>query len=94
MSIDTNLLLPNDPAIEYKNSRSKVKEYISLFKEHVEKEDHPINIISRKFSKVFSREVKNTIDHLNNISYYNNDNLNSIISKTTNELTYQLQTFN
>ncbi len=53
-SIDTNLLLPNDPAIEYKNSRSKVKEYISLFKEHVEKEDHPINIISRKFSKVFS----------------------------------------
>ena len=63
-SIDTNLLLPNDPAIEYKNSRSKVKEYISLFKEHVEKEDHPINIISRKFSKVFSREVKNTIDHL------------------------------
>ena len=92
-SIDTNLLLPNDPAIEYKNSRSKVKEYISLFKEHVEKEDHPINIISRKFSKVFSREVKNTIDHLNNISYYNNDNLNSIISKETNELTYQLQTF-
>ena len=60
-SIDTNLLLPNDPAIEYKNSRSKVKEYISLFKEHVEKEDHPINIISRKFSKVFSQEVKNKL---------------------------------
>ena len=54
-SINTNLLLPNDPTIEYKNSRSKVKEYISLFKELSEKEDHPINIISRKFSKFFSR---------------------------------------
>ncbi len=36
-SIDTNLLLPNDPAIEYKNSLYKVKEYISFLKNMLKK---------------------------------------------------------
>ena len=35
------------------------------------------------FLKFFQEKLKNTIDNLNNISYYNNDNLNTIISKET-----------
>ena len=93
-SIDINLYLPNSPEIQYKNSRTKVKEYIFIFKEHISKDDHPINIIARQFSKVFSKEVNDTINNIKNSYFYKDDkDLVNIINDETNNFTYQLQTF-
>jgi hypothetical protein len=89
VSINIENLLPGDPAIEYKKIRSEVKKYISLFKEHISKEDHPIHIIAKKFSKVFCNYINNKINNLQN----NVDYLNHMISNITDDITFQLQTF-
>lgn len=55
---------PNDPETEYFISREKVKEYISIFKEHIYQINHPINIVIKKFESVFSKYLRKKIDFL------------------------------
>ena len=89
VSIDTENLSLNDPAIDYKNKRTKVKQYIKIFKEHISKEDHPIHIIVKKFCKVFSNYINDKIKKVRNDVDY----LNNMISNITDDITNQLQTF-
>ena len=88
-SINIDNLSLDDPAVIYKNNRSIVKQYILIFKEHISKEDHPIHIIIKKFSKVFSFYVNNKIKNIrNDIDYFHN-----MISKISDDITFQLQSF-
>ena len=50
-----------DPYNEYKDFRHKVKEYISLFNEHITNPEHPINIIAKSFITIFAKYINNLV---------------------------------
>ena len=51
----------NDPQYEYKEARTKLKEYVSILKKQIYQPKHPINIIIQKFSFVFCEYLKQKI---------------------------------
>lgn len=43
----------DDPSTQYRKNRSKINEYLQVFKKHIFNEAHPINIIIKKFCHYF-----------------------------------------
>lgn len=57
LEIDTNNLLPDDPQLEYIETRKMVKKYICCFKEHIyNNKEHPINRIVNLFARCFTKD--------------------------------------
>lgn len=82
-----SFLLENDPTLEYKVNKAKLKEYIDIFRRHLCHKDHPINIIFNMFSKEFKPIIIKTIS-----TCKNNPNINES-SKKCLDIIHQLQEF-
>ena len=57
----------NNPTLQYKLGKSKLKKYINIFKIHLCHKDHPINIILNKFSLEFNPYITEIIMSCKNI---------------------------
>ena len=68
-SDSTNSLLMKDPNYEYQINKTKIKEYIEIFKDHISRKEHPINLIIYNFVKEFLPFLNEVIE------FYNNNNL-------------------
>lgn len=86
---------PNAPEIEYIVSREKIKEYVSIFKEHVYQNNHPINIVIKKFESVFSKYLKQKIQFLNKQIHQDKFEIskNEIMKEIKKSVVRQLQRF-
>ena len=93
-SIDSELfnsiLIANNPTLEYKYNKNKLKNYIEIFRKHLCHKDHPINMIVNKFAKIITpiiseknKELKNNINIIN---------MNEIYDKGKN-IIKQIQSF-
>ena len=76
ISIDemNSALIENDPTLNYRLGKAKLKEYINIFRRHLCHKDHPINIIINKFYQEFNPIIINTIYNCKN-NLNENDNL-------------------
>ena len=82
-----SFLIENDPTINYKLSKAKIKQYIEILIKHLSHKDHPINIIINKFIQEFNPIVLKVISNCKNIL-----NKNESLSKCE-DILYQLQEF-
>ena len=91
-SEDSSILYSNveeDPNYEYQYNKSKIKEYIEIFREHISLKEHPINIIITAFIKEYIPFINDAIDF-----YNNNNNLNKIgCQEKADDIIYRLQDF-
>ena len=62
----TNSLLMKDPNYEYQINKTKIKEYIEIFRDHISKKEHPINLVIYNFIKEFLPFLNNVIDFYKN----------------------------
>ena len=90
-SVNTDTLSLADPTHEYKEYKNRVKLYISIFKEHIFKNEHPLNIIARHFIKVFSAYIEQQIK----LMEFNKANVDfcNFGKRITEEITKSLQKF-
>ena len=89
ISIDeiNSFLIENEPTLNYRLGKAKLKEYIDIFRRHLCHKDHPINIIFNKFNQEFNPIIINTISSCKN-NLNDNDNL-----RKCEDIIHQLQEF-
>ena len=89
VSVDeiNSFLLENEPTLNYRLGKAKLKEYIDIFRRHLCHKDHPINIIFNRFYQEFNPIIINTISSCKNIL-----NENDIFQKCE-DIIHQLQDF-
>ena len=76
---------------EYELNKEKLKEYIEIFKEHLNNKEHPISICIKLFIEVFTKEIEY---HLNDIKQISNNNEKYERAKLVSEaITQQLVFF-
>ena len=52
-----------DPNVEYKFNKTKIKEYMDIFKQHLRLKEHPISIVIKDFMDQFIPYINETIDY-------------------------------
>ena len=52
---------------EYEKNKLKLKEYITIFKSHLNNNDHPISICIKLFVEIFSKEIQIYTDEIEEI---------------------------
>ena len=66
ISMDSNISLNSskkiDPNVEYNFNKSKIKKYMSIFKQHLSIKEHPINFVLLQFITEFIPYVNDVID--------------------------------
>ena len=82
-----SFLVENEPTLNYRLGKAKLKEYIDIFRRHLCHKDHPINIIFNRFYQEFNPIIINTISSCKNIL-----NENDVLQKCE-DIIYQLQDF-
>ena len=82
-----SFLIENDPTINYKVGKHKLKQYIDVFRKHLCHKDHPINIIVNKFNNEFNPIILKSISSCKNIL----DDSESF--KKCEDIIHQLQEF-
>ena len=92
-SFDSTLLNLNESLIEYKFIRTKIKEYLFIFKSHIINDDHPIKIIINNFEIVWVRNIKEKIQKIQEIKIYKNEDYEKITNFYYEKSTEQLQNF-
>ena len=93
VSINTESMSINDPTHEYKEYRNKVKAYINIFKEHVFDPDHPINVVSKYFIKIFSKYIQDKLKELHTMRNDKDPEYNKNCLIICGEITKALQKF-
>ena len=92
-SFDSTFLNLNESLIEYKFIRTKIKEYLFIFKSHIINNDHPIKIIINNFEIVWVRNIKEKIQKIQEIKIYKNEDYEKITNFYYEKSTEQLQNF-
>ena len=89
----SNNLSENDPATEgdYKEYRNTSKHYLGIFRDHINNEDHPINMISKYFINVFTDFIEEKMILIEKNS--NNHEFSQFSEFKCEEITKQLQKF-
>lgn len=82
-----SFLIENDPTVNYKVGKHKLKQYIDVFRKHLCHIDHPINIIVNKFNNEFNSIILKSISSCKNIL----DDSESF--KKCEDIIHQLQEF-
>lgn len=94
LSMNTSDLMPDDPAIEYKQSRVNCKEYVKVIAEHLNKEkEHPINKVLGIFEIAFCKKVKEKIVALDKEYKANLKSFPEHAHEASEMITKQLQKF-
>ena len=94
LSMNTSDLMPDDPAIEYKQSRANCKEYVKVLAEHLNNyPDHPINVVLSLFANAFSRKVKEKTEALDKEYKGNLESFSGHAHEASDMITKQLQKF-
>lgn len=94
LSMNTSDLMPDDPAIEYKQSRANCKEYVKVLAEHLNNyPDHPINVVLSLFANAFSRKVKEKTEALDKEYKANLESFSGHAHEASDMITKQLQKF-
>ena len=93
ISFNSTILNINDSIIEYKFLRTKIKEYLIIFKSHILNDDHPIKIIINNFEIVWVRNIKEKIQKIQEIKIYKNEDYEKITNFYYEKSTEQLQNF-
>ena len=76
ISVDSespNSSLRRDPNYEYQYNKNKIKEYMEIFKDHLNIKEHPINLIIMIFIHEFEQYINNSIGF-----YKDNHKINKI----------------
>ena len=92
-SFDSTFLNLNESLIEYKFIRTKIKEYLFIFKSHIINDDHPIKIIINNFEIVWVRNIKEKIQKIQEIKIYKNEDYEKLTNFYYEKSTEQLQNF-
>ena len=92
-SFDSTFLNLNESLIEYKFIRTKIKEYLFIFKSHIINDDHPIKIIINNFEIVWVRNIKEKIQKIQEIKIYKNEDYEKITNFYYEKSTEQLKNF-
>ena len=88
-SDSTNSLLMKDPNYEYQINKTKIREYIEIFRDHISRKEHPINLIIYNFIKEFLPFLNDVIEF-----YKNNYSTNEKACKEKSlDIIAQLQEF-
>ena len=58
VSLSSSQYLSQLSKAEYEQNKEKLKEYINIFKKHIQNIDHPISICIKLFVEIFSGEIK------------------------------------
>jgi hypothetical protein len=66
---------------------------MNLFRQHINDKEHPFNIISKHFSKVFCIYIQGTIKELYNLKNINSPDFNTICNAKTEAVVYLVQKF-
>ena len=62
VSLFSDSMHPSDnPSLEYQKNKSKINEYLMIFKTHIFNKDHPINFIVSRFCYHFEQYIQNDI---------------------------------
>ena len=78
-----------DPNAEYHYNKTKINQYMNIFRQHLNIKEHPINFVMRQFVDQFIHKVNEVIE-----SYRNNMNENKMSCKEKAEdIINQLQEF-
>ena len=91
--IPSNNLSENDltNVKEYKDNRILAKQYLKIFNEHINNEDHPVNIISKYFINVFTDFIEEKMILIE--KNYNNPEFAQFAELKRDEITQSLQKF-
>lgn len=68
----------------YKDYKKKVKSYISIFTQHINDQEHPINIITIYFISSFGGWLKRIINEIKHLKEHNRFSINENSKSTTN----------
>ena len=78
-----------DPNYEYQYNKNKIRDYMEIFKEHINFEDHPIHLVINRFIDEFKDYIKNVIE------YYKENNNSNIVGcqEKAQDIIKQIQDF-
>ena len=94
LSMNTSDLMPDDPAIEYKQSRANCKEYVKVLADHLNNyPDHPINVVLNLFQNAFSKKVKEKTEALDKEFKAKIKSFQNHAHEVSDMITRQLQKF-
>jgi hypothetical protein len=93
VSLNSDELTLNDNAYEYKEFRCRVRVYINIFKDHVFDKDHPMNMISVHFVKLFTKYVEDNIKELYVLKNSNSPDFYERSYNVTEEIVKALRKF-
>ena len=84
-----NSSMRRDPNYEYQYNKTKIKEYMDIFKQHICIKEHPLHEIIINFIKNFSFEIDEVID------FYKNNHISKkeVCNERANDIIKQLQDF-
>lgn len=90
-SVENSLIGSTDISGEYRKNRTKIGEYLKIFKQHLFTSSHPIFIIVGRFNYWFSSHIKETINFLG--EQKNEANYEQLLEEETSLIIEQIKAF-